>query len=148
MQTVTPDELFARGQRARAAGDTTRAEQYILAAVDRGYPSRAGTVALLEICIESDRYDTALHHGRRFLLERPDDWQLRYVVATLHVAVGEHSRARAQLERVIEDQPSWPDAHFLLATVAAERLDRPRLARVSFQRYLALAARLRADRQQ
>jgi len=138
MNTTTAAELFERGLRARDTGDTARAEQYIVAALERGYPADPGAVTLLEVCIESDRYDTALHYGRTFLVDRPDDWRLRYLVATLHSALGEHRRALEQAEQVIELQPDFAPAHMLVARVADGGLERPRLARRSWRRYLRL----------
>ena len=131
--------LYETGQKAHRSGDTTRAEQYLLAALERGYPVEKVFPALLETCIVGDRYDTALHYARARLIRTPDDAGLRYLVASLHLAAGQPSRARQEVEQLIADHPSLPEPNFLLGVIGRDHTyDGPSALR-SFRRYLALA---------
>ena len=136
---VSADLLYQRGIEAHRRGDSERAEQYLLAALDRGLPAEQGLPALLAVCIAADRYDAALQHARGQLLRAPRDAGLHYLVAALHSAVGDVAAATDELERVFELEPDLPEAHWLLAVVLEPRADeRPRVA-AALTRYLALA---------
>src|SRR5438046_1877782 len=63
-EPLSAEALYQRGLEARAVGDNTRAEQYLAAALERGYPAKEGFPALLGLCLAADRFDTALHYAR------------------------------------------------------------------------------------
>jgi Flp pilus assembly protein TadD len=47
----------------------------------------------------------------------PGDTDVRYALATVHVALGDLGAARSELERVVEERPELADPHYALATV-------------------------------
>ncbi|HEU5058942.1 MAG TPA: tetratricopeptide repeat protein [Kofleriaceae bacterium] len=139
LKKVPPEELFRRGIALGNAGDLIRAEQYLAAAIDRGYPAEKALPPLLRVCLASSRLRAALGHAEPYLAEHPEAWSLRYLVASIHLGIGNMEEARASLERVIADAPDQPDAYFLLGVVLRDGVgDRPGAAR-RFERYLELA---------
>jgi Flp pilus assembly protein TadD len=135
----TPEALFQRGVEAQRTGDGTRAEQYYAAAMARGYPAERAFPALLNLCLVSDRYDTALYYARARLLEEPNNWSLRYLAATLALAAGQEERALDEIQRLIDERPKRPEPHYLMGVVARDHLRDKRLAVSSFNQYLAMA---------
>lgn len=139
IRNVPADELFRRGIALGHAGDLIRAEQYLAAAIDRGYPAEQALPPLLRVCVASSRLRAALSHAEPYLQKHPDAWSLRYLVASIHLGIGNMEAARTSLERVITDAPDQPDAYFLLGVVLRDGAgDRPGAAR-RFERYLELA---------
>ena len=139
IRNVPAAELFRRGIALGRAGDLIRSEQYLAAAIDRGYPAEQALPLLLRVCVASSRLRAALGHAEPYLQTHPDAWSLRYLVASIHLGIGNIDEARSSLERVISDAPDQPDAYFLLGVVLRDGLgDRPGAAR-RFERYLELA---------
>jgi tetratricopeptide (TPR) repeat protein len=139
LKTVPAAELFRRGIALGNAGDLIRAEQYLAASIERGYPAEKALPALLRVCLASSRLRAALVHAEPYLAEHPDAWSLRYLVASIHLGIGNMEEARSSLERVIADAPDQPDAYYLLGVVLRDGVgDRPAAAR-RFERYLELA---------
>lgn len=139
IRNVPADELFRRGIALGHAGDLIRAEQYLAAAIDRGYPAEQALPPLLRVCVASSRLRAALGHAEPYLRRHPDAWSLRYLVASIHLGIGNIEEAKSSLERVISDAPDHADAYFLLAVVLRDGVgDRPGAAR-RFERYLELA---------
>lgn len=136
---VAPDELFRRGLALAQRGDLIRAEQYLAAAIERGYPRDRGLPILLRVCVASSRLTTALDYARPYLEEHPEDWPLRHLVASIHLGLGHPDDARRELERVIADAPNEAEPHYLLAVVLRDELGDVDGARPHFQRYLELA---------
>lgn len=139
VETLSAEALFQRGLDARRVGDNTRAEQYLAAALEHGYPAKKGFPVLLDLCLATDRFDTALYYARARLLHQPHDWTLRYLVATLHLAAGQEGRAIPEIERLIDEEPRRSEPHYLHAVVARDHLRDSRLAAHDFRQYLALA---------
>lgn len=133
------EHLFVQGLDAHRQGDSTRAEQYLAAAMERGYPEQEALPVLVAACLQGERYDTALYYARAHLKRHPADAQLRYLVASLHFAVGQDDKARLALEQLLVQAPGMARAHYLLGVLAFERLRDARLARRAFESYLALA---------
>jgi predicted Zn-dependent protease len=129
-------ELYRIGMAEAQAGDTLRAEQYLAAALVRGYDD--AMIPLLRICVTGERYGAALRYAQNRLHARPDDWQLRYLTAELMGAVGRYDDEREQLETLVSEVSDRPEPHFALARVY-ERDGRPRRAATHYRRYLALA---------
>ena len=53
IRNVPADELYRRGIALGHAGDLIRAEQYLAAAIDRGYPAEQALPPLLRVCVAS-----------------------------------------------------------------------------------------------
>ena len=110
-------ELFRRGKRAAEQGDTVRAEQYLSLARDRGFDERKILPTLLRVCLSSSRLRAALNHAEPFLREHPDDQNLRYLVATIQMGLGQLDEARALLNYVLHINPNNARAHYLLGVL-------------------------------
>jgi hypothetical protein len=74
-----------------------RAEQYYLAAVDAGVPDADVFPLLVETCIESGRFRSALSHVEARLLEQPDSPALLKLSSALRQTLG-LERARRDKE--------------------------------------------------
>ena len=136
---VSAAELFVRGTELRQAGDFVRAEQYFVAARDKGHNEGEIIGSLIGVSIDAARYQAALRYALPYLERHPDDWALRYLVGSLHLATGDAQRARAQLERAITSRPDEPGPHYLLAITIAEKFAQPEAAQAEFRAYLELA---------
>lgn len=132
-------ELFEEAKQLGLLGDFIRAEQYFVAAIAKGQPAAEVLPLLIEVCIQSSRYDSAISHAVPYLSRHPEDWRLRTVVATLRSAVGRKHEAMSELEQVLLDAPEAPNAHFLLGEILWEdpNGDHAR-ARILLERYLEL----------
>jgi predicted Zn-dependent protease len=138
LAAISANDLFARGERYREAGDFVRAEQYVAAALERGYPEPEATSALIRICVEGSHLAAALRHARAHLVRHPDDWAMRYLVASLLHALDDDLAARSELERVVAQKPAEAKPRFLLAVVL-DHLGQAPAAEAELRRYLALA---------
>jgi tetratricopeptide (TPR) repeat protein len=136
--------LVERGKAFAAVGDHTRAEEYLASGLDAGADPRDVLPLLLEVCVYTGRYRSAIQHGENHLRKHPNDLRTRVIVAALYVAINEGKQARAQLEQVVskpdtaEDEgdggapverpssnaahtePLKAQAHYLLAVVARD----------------------------
>ncbi len=138
LATADAAALYAEGRGYAAVGDLVRSEQYLVAALNKGHSSHEVLPLLVEVCVRGNRYDTALFHTKPFLERDPANWRLRYLMATLHSAVGREDRAIEHLEQVLVDAPTEPDAHYTLGRLLWARNDKPR-AVLLLQQYLELA---------
>jgi tetratricopeptide (TPR) repeat protein len=110
-------ELYRRGQAAASQGDTVRAEQYLSMALERGYDDKQILPVMLRVCLSSNRLRAALNHAERYLREHPSDQSLRYLVATLHLSLGQVEQARIDLSHLIRVDPKNGKAHYLLGVL-------------------------------
>ena len=94
--TLTAEELFQVALFQAQRGDLFRAEQYLVAARTQGHDDATTTYWLVRVCVSAGRYHSALRHGQERLSRNPGDWRLRLVVASIHEALGEISKAREQ----------------------------------------------------
>jgi Flp pilus assembly protein TadD len=117
---ATTDNLLDRGKAFAAVGDTTRAEEYLTAALDQGADARQVMPLLLEVCVRTGRYRSAIQHGEDHLRKHPDDVRTRFVVGTLYVAIGETKDAKSNLETVVTARPDDARAHYALAILARD----------------------------
>lgn len=140
LDNIRAEELFSRGVRLGQAGDFIRAEQYIAAAVERGFPEDRAMPALMAACVQASRLSSALGYAEPYLERRPGEWTLRLLVASIYMGLRQHERARDELERVLRDAPEEPpEAHYFLGVLHRDALADAELARDHFLRYLALA---------
>ena len=130
-------ELFRQGQRAAEQGDTVRAEQYLSMANDRGFDASKALPSMLRVCLSSSRLRAALNHAEPYLREHPNDRSLRYLVATIHLGLGQLDDARIDLSRLISNDSNYANAHYLLGVL--ESGANVRVAPVHFRKYLELA---------
>jgi len=135
---ASADLLLRRGRAFAAAGDTIRAEQYLVAAENRGARTDEVLPVLLDVCIRGQRYRAALAHAERYLTGRPNDRALLQMSAVLYLATGAPEKARAALERVVASAPNEAETRYLLA-VAHRDLGEPDRADSQFRLYLVLA---------
>jgi Flp pilus assembly protein TadD len=139
VQEVPSGELFAHGISLARRGDLVRAEQYLVAALDRGHSEDEVMPVLLRVLIAASRLRVALSYAEPYLARHPDAWPLRYLVATIHLGMSEPALARRELERVVSMAPEEPDPHYLLAVVLRDETGDPVAAEAHFRRYLELA---------
>jgi tetratricopeptide (TPR) repeat protein len=66
---------------------------------------------------QDGKFDEALQHVARALQVRPGDPGARYQQASIHTAQGNLEPARAELEGLVKEFPSFAEAHAALATV-------------------------------
>jgi hypothetical protein len=116
-QAPSADWLMREGRAAALRGDTVRAEQYIVLAVDRGYDERHALPLLLGVCIKGSRLRAALNHAEPYLRDHPTDTALRYLVGTIHVGLSDEAGARRELEVLLRDDPEHAEALFLLGVL-------------------------------
>lgn len=131
------EDLARRGKAAAAAGDSVRAEQYLSLAIERGASERELLPTLLSVCLSSSRLRAALNHARPYLERNPDDDQLRYLVASIHLSLGQEDQARAGLELLLNRNPESADGHYLFGIV--ESNGNVEAAREHFRQYLHVA---------
>lgn len=140
LDSVSAEELYRRGVVLGRAGDFVRAEQYIVAAIDRGFPEQEAMPALMAACVQSSRLSAALGYAEPYLARHPSEWSLRLLVASIHMGLDAHDRARDELTRVLADAPEEPpEAHYFLGVLYRDELADMERAREHFRRYLALA---------
>src|SRR5690242_11039423 len=69
---ATTDNLLERGKAFAAIGDTTRAEEYLAAALDQGADPQKVMPLLLQVCVQTGRYRSAIQHAENHLRKHPD----------------------------------------------------------------------------
>ena len=106
---------FDTAETFAARGDFVRAEQYFVSALRNGYPAKVVIVKLLRVCLASSRPRAALSYAQLYLLDHPEAWSLRYLLATLHAALDQPDAARSELERVLQARPTHEASLQLLA---------------------------------
>ncbi len=139
LKSVPAAELYRRGIALGQAGDLIRAEQYLAAAIDRGYPAEKALPPLMRVCLASSRLRAALSHAEPYLEEHPEAWSLRFLVGSIQLGIGNVDDARASLERVVRDAPQQPDAYFLLGVLLRDDVGDRAGAAERFERYIELA---------
>ena len=143
LDAIDPAELFRRGVVLGRHGDFVRAEQYMLAARNRGFDEDRVIPALMEVCVRASRLSAALGYAEPYLESHPGQWPLRVLVGSIHLGLGQLGDARTHLERVIRDGAASghaegsAEAHYLLGIVMREQADIVE-ARVHFARYAEL----------
>lgn len=151
--------LIERGKGFAAVGDHTRAEEYLASGIEAGADPRDVLPLLIDVCVKTGRYRSAIQHGENHLRKHPNDVGTRVMVGALHAAINEGKEARAQLEQVVgrlavsddddagapplRELPQTPDrlkaqAHYVLALVARDTDNDVVRADRHFREYLRL----------
>jgi len=138
LSTVTAEDLLSLAVSHARSGDLLRAEQYLSAARQRGHDEGAVVYWLVRVCVAASRYRSALIHAASYLRKHPSDWPLRFVVASIHEALGDLDRAESELERIVRAEPSMPLAHYRLAMLYRDRVDEVDRAKLHLEQYLEL----------
>jgi Tfp pilus assembly protein PilF len=128
-----------RGRAFAAVGDSTRAEQYLTAAMDAGADPRSVMPSLLHACVESHRYRVAAEYVGEYLRRNPDDASLRLLHGMLEAAVGDRAVARREFEAVLRVRPDDSDGQYALAVLLRDEMDDPAGADEHFRAYLRIA---------
>ena len=121
LSAVTAEDLLSLAVSHARSGDLLRAEQYLSAARQRGHDEEAVVYWLVRVCVAASRYRSDLGKSAGYLREHPSDWPLRFVVASIHEALGDLDRAQSELERIVRAEPSIPLAHYRLAMLYRDR---------------------------
>jgi uncharacterized protein HemY len=135
---ATTDKLLDRGKAFAAMGDHTRAEEYLAAALDQGADPREVLPLLLNVCVQTGRYRSAIQHAENHLRKHPDDVRTRFVVGTLYAAIGETKDAKANLETVVMARPDDAKAHYTLGILARDSENDVISADKHFREYLRI----------
>jgi tetratricopeptide (TPR) repeat protein len=131
-------KLAARGRGFASIGDTTRAEQYLSAALDAGGDPAELLPELLRVCVVAKRYRVAIDYAAPWLERSPRDAKLRFLVASLRATVGDVEGARADFDALIKQDPADAPAHFAYATLLHDQLGDFVRADAQFREYLRL----------
>jgi hypothetical protein len=87
--------------------------------------------------LASSRLRAALDHAEPYLRDHPEAETLRYLVATIHLALGQREAARLELQQLLRRNPEQADAHYLMGVLSADA--EPALAREHWRQHLELA---------
>jgi predicted Zn-dependent protease len=133
---IASEELFTRGVALARNGQLIRAEQYLYLAMQSGYSEMRILPLLLKICLSTSRMRTALNYAQPYLTRHPESWMLRYLVASIYLALEQPLEARDQLSRVVRDFPAHAPAYYLLAVISRDVLNDDASTRRHFNAYL------------
>lgn len=146
--------LVDRGKGFAALGDHTRAEEYLASGIEAGADPREVLPLLMDVCVKTGRYRSAIQHGENHLRKHPHDARTRLMVGTLYAAINESKQARAQLEQVVRSEADeqhegsarrpadlQAQAHYLLAVVARDADHDAVAADRHFREYLRIEPR-------
>lgn len=136
---ASAQQLFDAGQALAKQADLIRAEQYLSAAIERGFARGRALPLLMRVCIAGSRLASALQYATPYLQQHPQDHELRYLVAAVHVGLEHHEQARTELLHVLDDAPDFAPAHYLLAILLRDELHDKRAAREHFVIHQRLA---------
>lgn len=137
---ASAEQLVEAGRAFARVGDTTRAEEYLSAALAKGADERKVTPLLIQICVHDGRFQMAIEYARPYVDKHPDDARTRFVLATLYAGTGDTARAKDHLRVVVSALPKEPDARYLLGVALRDEgalVD----ADAQFREYLRLAPR-------
>lgn len=134
-------QLLEVARELERRGDSLRAEQYYVLALERGAPADEVLPRLLAAYVRDRQYRLAAQRAEDFLAKHPHSVRIRLILAALYEAVGDYARAVECYQQVVHREPSGPDAHFALASVLVEQGQQRATADRHFRRYLELAPR-------
>jgi tetratricopeptide (TPR) repeat protein len=140
ISSVSAGELRAKGLAFARRGDLTRAQQYLSAAQQKGYDESVIVPEIVKICVAASRLRAALAFAEPYLERYPEDAGMKYVVGTIHFALGDLQRATAHLSGALRPSAIMIDAAFSLALIAHDQ-GQPQEARLHLKRYLKVQPR-------
>jgi Flp pilus assembly protein TadD len=136
---ISADELFGRGIGFARNGDLWRAEQYLVASMEKGKPRGEVVPTLVQICIALQRFSAALSYAEPVVRDEPDHWRLRRVVASLYHGLGRLEDARDAFHTVLRAAPNDPMTHYFLGMLYVEDLSDVATGDPLLARYVELA---------
>ncbi len=139
LDQIEAAQLFRYGNMLAESGDSIRAEQYLSAAMERGYPDTEVLPRLLEVCISASRLSAALSYAEPYLERHQEEWPLRLLVASLQMSLNQNALARTNIERVLETVPDEAEPHYLMGVLLRDRYTDTDASNAEFRRYLELA---------
>ncbi len=140
-QERKPDRLVRAGEAFASVGDATRASQYFAMAIESGGDETLIFPRLLETCIRDKQYRAAAFHAENYLRKHPADTSLRFVVGTLHAAMGDTKMAKEQFQEVLRATPKNSEVCFALAVLYRDGEGDRASADPYFRQYLELEPR-------
>lgn len=108
-------QLFAVARLAEQRGDTLRAQQYYVAALQEGHDSRPLVPRLLRLYVADGQYRLAIARAKETLDEHGEDLTLRFLLAELYRAAELDVPAEHEYQHVLDAQPNNAQAHLELA---------------------------------
>lgn len=135
------EPLLEQATAFESSGDYVRAEQYLNAALGAGEAESRVLPRQVRVCIADQRYRDAQQYLENYLRRHPAKHDARFLLATLHLSLGNIELARRELTRVVRDNPKQADAHFALATLLRDQRIDYAEADSHFRTYLELKPR-------
>jgi tetratricopeptide (TPR) repeat protein len=135
------ERWFAEGSRFEASGDPDRAEQYYLAALRAGIPPKRAFPALIGVCVRAERFRTAAYYTEQYLGQSPANHHVRYLAATLRLALGQSNEAIEHLEQLLSMDPTFAEAHYLAGVIYLNELSAFERADAHLRTYLKIEPR-------
>lgn len=132
------EPLIEQAEAFAASGDNMRAEQYLTAALSQGADEKRVLPLLVRACISDERYRSAAQYLEEYLRRHPSQQNARFLLASLHLSLGQSDVAIRELEIVLKTNPQHAEAHFALATLLRDSAASYAAADTHFREYLAL----------
>jgi tetratricopeptide (TPR) repeat protein len=137
--TLSTAQLLEVAHELERRGDSLRAEQYLMEALERGASPDEVLPRLLSVYVRDRQYRLAAQRAEDHLRKHPSSARIRLLLAALYQAVSDYGRAVSQYEAVVRIEPTRADAHFALASALVEQGHDHSSADEHFRRYLELA---------
>lgn len=112
-----PDVYAYYGLSLSVTGDQDGARKAFAKALEQDPNNYDANLRLGMQMRQDQEYEDAMKYFTRALQVRPGDPGVLYQIASVEVAEGKISEARARLEQLIKDSPNFEEAHITLATV-------------------------------
>jgi tetratricopeptide (TPR) repeat protein len=136
---LTAKQLMEVARELERRGDTLRAEQYWMEALERGAPPDDVLPRLLSAYVRDRQYRLAAQRAEDHLRRYPSSVRVRLLLAALYQAVDDYAKAVAQYHIVVRSDPKRADAHYALATALESQGHDHASADAHYRRYLELA---------
>lgn len=138
-QQLTTAQLIEVARELERRGDSLRAEQYWMEALDRGAPADVVLPHLFKAYVRDRQYRLAAQRAEDHLRRHPNSTRVRLLLAALYQAVDDYPQAVRQYRAVVRHEPQRADAHYALATALVEEGHDRSGADEHYRRYLELA---------
>jgi tetratricopeptide (TPR) repeat protein len=136
---LSTTQLMEIARELERRGDSLRAEQYWMEALDRGAPADDVLPHLFTAYVRDRQYRLAAQRAEDHLRRHPSSTRVRLLLAALYQAVDDYAQAVRQYRAVVRTEPTRADAHYALATALVEEGQDRASADEHFRRYLELA---------